>query len=61
MRRLADLGWEVAYLGIPEFRESIAAAGGKLFDVNELGKEFGIAAGLSYCTVLLALPGVPSC
>ncbi|CAE7374072.1 yjiC [Symbiodinium natans] len=41
-QRLADLGWEVAYLGIPEFRESIAAAGGKLFDVNELGKEFGI-------------------
>eukprot|EP00439_Symbiodinium_sp_Y106_P087385 s33_g48.t1 len=41
-RRLVDLGWEVVYLGIAEFREAIAGAGGSFSDLNELGKEFGI-------------------
>ena len=40
-----DLGWEVVYLGIPEFRDAITAAGGSFSDLNELGKEFGIDAG----------------
>ena len=40
-----DLGWEVVYLGIAEFREAIAGAGGSFSDLNELGKEFGIEAG----------------
>ncbi|CAE7428872.1 yojK [Symbiodinium sp. CCMP2456] len=41
-RRLVDLGWEVVYLGVPEFRDAIAAAGGSFSDLNELGKEFGM-------------------
>ena len=45
LRRLVELGWEVAYLAIPEFHEAIAAAGGTASDLNEVAKEFGIDTG----------------